>query len=438
MEKLYEFKIDRHKLWILIILLIYKVFLEAGYVLVLANKLFNFKLDLNYRKYILGFFMIIIMQAFISSEKKPSTFILNFYMFIAMVPITLWYALVNQSALYYLCLVSSFSITAMMLRYLPAMLENRFKINSASRKIFSINKVMIIISISLMTILLLGIIATNGAPTITALNLKNAYEIRGENYFIQNKYLGYIYNYTMSIFVPLILAWSLDKKKYILSFLISIYIFIFFMYSGNKQTLFSIFLIIGTYFIINMKKINTYFFESYTAVVIISVMLSAWRGMDLFFSIFIRRMLILPAELKFLYYDFFSKNPKIGMTGIYPGNILGNSPYDGKVGNAIASTYLDSTDMNANTGFMAEGYERFGYMGILIAFLLFALMLFAFDILSKNTNYIFATTFGIYPMFILNDLPIISSILMGPMLILLIICLFYSDAGRQIKHGTIR
>lgn len=77
-------------------------------------------------------------------------------------------------------------------------------------------------------------------------------------------------------------------------------------------------------------------------------------------------------------------------------------------------------------------------MGILIAFLLFALMLFAFDILSKNTNYIFATTFGIYPMFILNDLPIISSILMGPMLILLIICLFYSDAGRQIKHGTIR
>ena len=100
--------------------------------------------------------------------------------------------------------------------------------------------------------------------------------------------------------------------------------------------------------------------------------------------------------------------------------------------------------MNSNTGFLAEGYYRFGLWGIFLALLLFAFILLMLDYSSTLNGYSFAVSIGFFAMFLLNDGGLIDPLLFGQLTVLMGVCLFYNKkydfkiVEKHIKKKKIR
>ena len=155
-------------------------------------------------------------------------------------------------------------------------------------------------------------------------------------------------------------------------------------------------------------------------------------------------MMLLSANNKFVYFDYFSDNPLMGLGGIFPRwlvyipNYYENIPYTYE----ISDIYFNKSEMNSNTGFIAEGFMRFGHIGILIVFLAMALLLRQMDKLGKRTNYSFAIGIFVTQIIFLADGHLIDSFILGNWMILVAILAFYTKYQRKKyefkKYGQIK
>jgi hypothetical protein len=429
LKKYLDFRVNKKTLLFLFWILLYKIVLELGYIFVLAGKVQYFRMDFSMWKYAIGTIWIIVLFLNIRhEERKASTFLLDLHLIIAMIPIAVVYGLWNENSLYFNFLCCAFFITELIVKvqWGPEMLST-IRVRGLSY--------LIPFGCSLFVLGIVGYsLATNGLPSLTALNILNVYELRGEDYFIGNQYINYLYVWTMTVILPFVFAFCLIKKKYVLAAICVMVAFLFYLYSGNKTNLFVIPFVVGAYIFAKYKDTNYRFYSCFTLGIMLTVPLA--RIIDLPFSLFVRRTLIIPANLKFIYYDFFSNNPKLGLVGTLWGSKLGvANPYDRKIGYIISEEYFGLPEMNSNTGFLAEGFSRFGFIGIFLVLIIFAIMLILLDRLQKRAGYTFTVTMSIYPIFTLNDGQLIDSLIFGPMLVLLVIILLYHDNHIKEKEG---
>jgi hypothetical protein len=422
-------KICKKNILFLFWILVYKTVLELGYAYILAWKVQYFQMDFSIWKYAVGTIWVIVLFLNIRhDERKVSTFILNLHLIIAIIPIAVIYGLWNKDSVYFNLLCCAFLIAELILK-----LKWRPKGFSTIRiRGFSH---LIPFGCGAIVIGMVGyIMLTNGLPTLTALNILDVYELRRDAYFISNKYINYIFVWMMTVFLPFTLSYFLVKKKYVLASLCVAIALLFYLYSGNKTSLFMIPLVVGAYLFAMYKNTNYTFFGTLTLGIALTIPLAKY--MELPFSLFVRRALIIPANLKFVYYDFFSNNPKLGFAGTLWGSKLGVvDPYDQKLGYIISEEYFGLPQMNSNTGFLAEGYSRFGFIGISLALIVFAIVLMLLDRLQARIGYTFSVTLSIYPLYTLNDGLLIDSLIFGPMLALLLIILLYHDNFGKEKEG---
>lgn len=433
LQQLQDVKVKKSVLLFFFWILAYKVALEAGYWLILADKVQYFQGDFSIAKYFIGIFWVTLLFFNIRhEERKVSSFLLNLQLVIAIIPITVVYALCNESSIYYNVLCLAFLIAECMVK--GKWREEEFPLRKIERLPY-----LIFIGCILIIFGMLGYaVITNGLPPLTALNLKDVYELRGEEYFITNQYINYAYTWIMVVLLPFILALFLVKRKYVSASICALIALMLFLYSGNKTNLFLIPLIIGTYIFARFRDTNYRFYGFFTLGLGLTIPLATVMNHYMSFSLFVRRTLIIPANLKFVYYDFFSTNPKLGLGGTLWGSKLGIPyPYDERIGYIISEKYFNLPEMNSNTGFLAEGFARFGFVGIFLSLILFALVLMLLDRMQRRSGYTFAVTMSVYPIFTLNDAQLIDSLIFGPMLVLLFIILLYYDdyskEGEEIK-----
>ena len=151
------------------------------------------------------------------------------------------------------------------------------------------------------------------------------------------------------------------------------------------------------------------------------------NGFEEIYSLLGRRTMMVSAVNKFKYYDFFSDNPKMGLAGIFPRWLIPiSNPYEGEtIGKIIADIYYNKPEMNSNTGFLAEGYMRFGYIGIFVGLGIYAAILRLLDRMQIRAGYGLTVSIFIYPVFTLTDAHLMDSLILGPWMILLIIAILY-------------
>lgn len=144
-----------------------------------------------------------------------------------------------------------------------------------------------------------------------------------------------------------------------------------------------------------------------------------------------------------MYYDFFSTHPKEGFAGIFPrwlipikSNYISGYP-DGYT-YQIGRIYYDAPQMDCNTGFLAEGYLRWGLIGIVAELLVFAFILKCLDGFQQKTSFLFAVGTSVFIIFGLGDGHLINPLLFGYLMVWFLFLIFYREKDMAVRKRTVR
>jgi len=197
------------------------------------------------------------------------------------------------------------------------------------------------------------------------LDFLRVYEFRRDNEELAaHGIYAYTNNWTYKVFSIFLMAFALHYKKFLaftLLFIVQVY---FFAASAHKSVFFFPFLIFGVW----------YYFKRTDRLVVIPVsfcllILATLVSFILFedlklTSLFSRRVFFVPADLTYIYFDFFSVNPNVYWSNSILSNFL-TYPYDLPVP-YIVGRYLGDETMSANNGFIPMGFAHFGIAGLFL------------------------------------------------------------------------
>ena len=229
------------------------------------------------------------------------------------------------------------------------------------------------IGLSLLFVIFLVIWYFISGVTYT-LDFNKVYDFRGENAEIAaNGLLAYTNNWTYQIFNVFLISLSLCYRKYFLFsilFLVQVY---FFAAAGHKTILFLPLLLIGVWFYFRGQSSLTVFPMIFSGVIIASL-LSHFFFDDLWLSsLFSRRVFFVPANLTFVYFEFFADNPKVFWSNSVLSTFV-TYPYDLSLTHVVGR-YLGKEAMGANNGFISSGYAHAGLFGVFVYALIVGIIL---------------------------------------------------------------
>lgn len=418
----------RYPFYLFVGMLLFKLACELGYSKILIRDAGTYKNCFDVFKYINGWIWCGILFWGIRHEsKKVSSFMLNLVFLMQIIPITTIYAFGGGSAVYYNILCVSFFICELVAQHIC------IKGVSCLLRSKLLSFLMISVMVMSMLLLIVYIVRKNGMFTLTALNIYKVYELRSSGLFVLGKYAGYLFTWFLAAIIPFFIAKTLDDRNYGKVIFLCGIVAVAYLYSGYKGYLFAlpVILVCGVW----ARRGNFYneFYLSCMIGFLILVILACYspvfkRFFEEVYSLFGRREMMVSANVKFAYYDFFSKNPKMGLGGILPRWLLNiPNPYENiRYTFLISKLYFGKPDMNANTGFLAEGYMRFGHIGTLLILILFAVLLRMMDRMQKREGYALTVGAFVYPVLALSDAHLIDTMFFGPWMFVLAFLLLYT------------
>lgn len=411
------------------LILVFKFLLEISYVFVVRKVWpdYGFPLIINYLK-LLESYVILTIIFFIApnKENKPSTIIITILYLITIIPLLSLYALEDESRIYMYLVATGFSLTIIIIRFLPQIKLIRIK----NGRLF------LFIFITFITILTYALmIKDNGIPNLIALNILRVYEIRGNIYF-SFSFITYLLNWQTTVINPFLIGLFYVKKHYKKMFLVIIMQIFLYLQTGHKTFLFSIPLIIGTIYLIRKKQFTNLLIKGFlglTVICLISGMLfyNYIKNINIIVpsALFTFRLLFLPAEIQFNYYDFFSNNPLMYFAESQIGKLFGTlSPYNMPSANLISDVYFNKPGMSSNTAYLADAYMNLGVIGVILYSMLLGLLIKIIDSISEKADFALTMSVFIYPMFYLTNVPLLTVILTQGLFLSIIIMLFYGNS----------
>jgi len=216
------------------------------------------------------------------------------------------------------------------------------------------------------------------------LNLEKVYEIRAKYTEMKIPFAGYLFNWIGYVVNPVFFAFFLNKRKWIYVMLVIALQLFLFSGTGNKTFLFALPFVLFLMWIVTCKKPFVWITVSLISVILLG-MLSYWLINDVWlFSLSARRTLLVPAQLSFFYYDFFSKNE---YTFLSQHRIFRNFidyPYHLDPPHLLGEIYFNRPECNANNGIYGDAYMNFGFIGLILWAILIVIILKLIDSFSKN------------------------------------------------------
>lgn len=412
-------------------MLAFKFACDAGYLWLTTQDPVSYPLDFSLGKYLLGLFCCLVLFFLMPhDEKRASSFFLYFLFLFQIVPITASYALSNRATEYYFVLIVAYAFCILLTSYFG----NKKQLQRST--VFT--KTVAFGYAGIMLLVLLLLVRRYGMPSLSALNIYNVYDLRGSGVFSLGKYENYLFTWTTAVILPAGIALTLTKRKYLFACILCGIMLLLYLYSAHKTFLFSIPLV----FICTLWSKRKHFYKELFTILCFGYLLLVlllWFSPILkdtiqrVFSLLARRVMYVPANNKFHYFDYFTNHPKMGIGGIIPRwlfyvpNYYENIPYSYE----ISAIYYNLPKMNSNTGFLAEGFMRFGHMGTIGILLFFAVILKFIDRFQKRAGYSLAIGIFIYQIYSLADAHLLDSLVLGPWMLLMLILLFCGSTFRQ-------
>lgn len=217
---------------------------------------------------------------------------------------------------------------------------------------------------------------------------------------------GYLTHWGSKVVGPMLLAISLLKRNYANALFIAIILIFWFGMSSHKATVFFPLAVFLMWFFFRSSKVLTIIPLGISLLIGFSLAFYLLLGETIAASLFIRRLLFLPAQLAFGYYEYFSQNQFVYWSNSIAASYI-QYPYNLAPPELIGN-YMGSGDY-ANTGFLATGYMHAGLSGILLYSSVAGLLLRLVDSISyKSLPLWFSSSIFLIPWLTLvlsSDLP---------------------------------
>ena len=245
--------------------------------------------------------------------------------------------------------------------------------------------------------------------------------------------LGYVVGIQQGAINPLLIAWGLVKRNYLLIFLGFAGQFFLFALTGFKAVFLSGFLL--TFIILLFKfskRVGLALITFSTALVVVCYALDIFTHSIVFTSVFVRRLSLLPGLLCGMYFEYFSSVPKL---------FLGNGMLRGVFGatanytpaSAIAITYFGKPGMSANANFWGDAFAQFGFGGIVGYSVLLALIFIYVDAIGARKDVYVCSLMLAAPAFSLANTALLTNIATHGLGAALLLMYFLPSTGKAVQ-----
>ena len=421
-------------LFLFVPMLLFKLACDMSYVLLLRKYTIMFPLTLNIPKYVVGFVCCIVLYCLIDhNAKKASSFLLYLFFLLEIIPITTIYAFSNENSVYFFSVFAAVLICELLIRFSGP-------IEKVERK-QSLSFLVVLAFSAMLVYTVYRMVRLYGRPSSEALALFDVYSMR-KNAPTLGKILNYLLKWTTAALLPFGLAKMISDRRYVFFALLTAAGLLLYLYTGHKTILFMVPMVAACSFWGKREHCYREMFFCLCIGFAVLVVLASFEPdhenclFSKIYSLLGRRAMLVSANNKFKYFDYFSSHPKMGIYGFFPRWIINVNSYYENVPYTyeISRIYFDLPEMNANTGFLAEGYMRFGHVGTFLILVVFAMIMKWIDGFQKRAGYSMAIGAFAYPIYALNDAHLLDSLFFGPWMILLLLILFYK--GRTLRPAV--
>lgn len=260
------------------------------------------------------------------------------------------------------------------------------------------------------------------------IDFNDVYDYRLDTSNYMSSFEAYVFAWNTNIFLPLCLAWKIHLKKFMQSGVVCVLFLLSYSIYGSKGIFFSLLSVIGVW-ILNKFRVVYYTETAIGCFLIVSVLLSiicVEGNITKVFGALLYRLLFIPAEAHFYYFDFFQTNELLYLRQSIL-RFFGTSPYEKEVSVLIGSDpkyTLIGTYINLNNGLFSDAYSNFGVFGALLYPIFIILTIYfveknfkRFDVDIRYSIYIGMAMFFI-------SAPFFTSLLTGGVIVLILFCGF--------------
>jgi hypothetical protein len=233
--------------------------------------------------------------------------------------------------------------------------------------------------------------------------------------------MNYLYNWLVKALFPLLMIFFLIRKRYLYAFITVLLFLYLYIISGNKIVYITLMVVFFFHFVGDdyFRKVKYFVLFLIAGLALLPLVDFYVLNSHSLKGIFVMRMLFLPSQLNYFYFDFFDGNPLyFAESNIF--KLFVEYPFDQAVGYVISETYFSSSGMNANNGIIGDGYMNLGYWGVAINILIVSTIFLFFNSLDLDARYL-----GIFflMIFLFLSVPMLSMFLTSGLWILCIMAL---------------
>lgn len=400
-QKQLNLLIKKSTMWAFLSLLLYKIILDFSYYFVISKIWAYSKLGLNFNniKLIESYVLFFIIFSLIpKSSKKLSSILVWLLILLSYIPMLTIFAFKNESRIF-MYAATAFWMFILLLLHMP-------NIHLSSLKQAGIVRISLFV--------LFGVVVFSMIYRYLGLsfnlNLTKVYEIRARYTEMGIPLVGYLFNWQAHIVNCVFFALFVVRKKWLYMIAIVVLQLLLFSNTGLKTFLFALPFVLILMWVVTRKNPFAYMAFGLVGVILLG-MLSYWLIDDVWVSsLFTRRTLLIPAQLSFFYYDFFSTHEHVFLSHSILRFFL-DYPYDLNPPHLIGAVYFNHPEMGANTGIIGDAYMNYGFVGLALWGILLAIILKLIDTCSKGRNIKIAVAAIAMPAITLTNSALLTNIL---------------------------
>lgn len=355
-----------------------KITLDLAYYLVISHVYgyTGLTLNPNILKIVESFaLLIIVFMGMPKAGRKLSTIFIWLMVLVSYVPMLTYFAFADEERLYIYAVTGCWLIVFLLMRiHLPVIsLPPLKQAMTLLYSIFTCLGVIVFIMIWINFGLLLKF------------DLSDVYVIRSAYELANIPMAGYLFAWMATIVNPVFFALFIRKRIWFPVVMIVLLQSLLFATTGHRLYLFALPFTLVMMWIVNRKNTLPYMIIGLLIIIILSML--SYMAMDnlRLSSLFTFRTLIVPAQISFYYYDFFSQHDFVFLASSRLGSLI-DYPYELSPPYLIGQVYYNDPDISANTGIYGDAYMNFGFAGMVVYSFILAIILRLIDICARGAD----------------------------------------------------
>lgn len=371
-------------------------------------------------------FGIALFVAFMGmNSARPSVAVLHLLNLFSFIPICVLYATWDAPRAYFLAVAGCFALLVVLTNCLPVI-----RVPVLSRQLFAL---LLLIGAATTAYVYGQLVLTGGLARLN-FNLAQVYVAR-EAFVTQARFplADYLVPWQGYVLTPAVFAYALYRRSLLLAACALAFQVLLFGMTSFKSTLFAPLLVGGLVVVGGRRWLPLYLYGGGIGIILIGQLGYHLFGDYMSPSLLIRRMFLIPAKLHFLYYDWFSHNPKVMLSNsIFRWFI--DYPYDLPITRVISWAYF-GRDFGPNVGYLGDAYAHFGVAGMIAFTVLLAFVLKVLDSLGSRVPSGLALGLTVLPAFSLVNSALLTVLLTHGFLASLLALWCFSSLFRSGAEG---